>query len=161
MDRYNKHENRAQQRAANEPKVYTLHLPSALAKSVSVDENIRVEIHTADPDYTRSKALTGSAPLADQANPNSTPPSGAEIWDMKGYRGGHGYVILDQAETVDVELWALDPTNNKWFVVAAVSGIGSYEEFRFPDQVRGRSIWLRLINIGATIESITLRFSPE
>jgi len=56
---------------------------------------------------------------------------------------------------------ALDPTQNNWFLVDSVAGISSYEEFRFADQVRGRSIWLRLVNIGATIEDIALYFSLE
>lgn len=160
MDTQNKYENRAHHKGTKESN-YSVHPTSLFIHSMSESENVRVEVHCADPDYARAKTLAASAPIADQASPNSSAPNAGEVWDMKGYRGGHGYVVLDQAETVDIELWALDPQNNKWFTVASVAGVASYEEFRFPEQVRGRSIWLRLTNIGATIEAITLRFSPE
>lgn len=160
MDKANKYENRALTKASKSSE-YSAHLPTLQLKSFSEGENIRVELHAAEPNYEREKTYAGSAPLADQGDPNTTPPPANEIWDLKGYHGGHGYVILDQDEDVDVELWVKDDQNNKWFRAATAISVPSYEEFRFPEAVRGRSVWLRLTNIGTTIEDITLRFSPE
>lgn len=156
----NNNENRAYRRAANDPD-YGAHAPSLERRSFSLAENKRVEVCVADPDYTRTKALADTAPISDQAAPNSTPPAGDEVWNLKGYMGGHGYVVLDQAETVDIELWTRDQDNDAWFLVDSISSVSSYEEFRFADKIRNRKIWLRLTNIGANITSIALRFSPE
>lgn len=160
MDKLNQTDNRARKRS-NAEKGYTANLGSLQVNSYSADENVRVEQHVAHPNYKRKKTLAGSAPISDQANPNVTPPDPAEVWDLKGFRGGHGYVELDAAEDVDIELWARDQQNNKWFLVGTAVDVPSLREFRFSGGIRGRQIWIRLTNIGTSIASIALAFSPE
>jgi len=99
--------------------------------------------------------------MADDADPNAAAPPAAQIWDMTGYMSGSGYLVLDAAETVDLQLWALDAPNNTWFRVATLANVARYTEFAFTNQVRGRVIWLRMVNIGAAIRDITIRFSAE
>lgn len=160
MDILNKFDNRAKVRASKESG-YSTQAEVLFAKSVSLGENVRVEIHSAAPDYSWVKTLAAAAPIANEATPNATPPEASRVWDLKGYRGLHGYFVLDAAQTVDVQLWALDPVNDDWMLVDSVANVPSYQEFRFADGVRGRSVILRLVNIGNTITSITARCSPE
>lgn len=160
MDTINKYDNRAKKRAAKETG-YTVQAQSLFTQAVSADENIRTEVHVAAPDYTRSKTEAGAAPIADEANPNTTPPPASEIWDLKGYMGGHGYMVITGGGTVDVQMWVLDPANNQWFLVTTQASVATLTEFRFANQIRGRSVWLRLINFGGAVTSAVVRFSPE
>lgn len=160
MDPLNKYDNRAKTRASQDSN-YAVNANAFFTRAVSVDENIRVEIHAAPATYGHAKTETGIAPLSDEASPNASVPPSDETWDLKGYRSLHGYVVLDAAQTVDVQLWALDPTNDDWMLVATVANVPSYQQFRFADGVLGRTVWLRFVNIGNTITTITARCSPE
>ena len=162
MDTTNKHDNRALQRAANDPKQHTAHLPTLQQRSYSVDGNVRVETHVTSPEYSHIKELATTAPIANQAAPNTgSGPAADEVWDLTGFAGGHGYLVLDAAEDLDIELWARDQQNGRWLLVDTLQNVVRDAEFRFANQVRGRKIWLRLTNIGTSITDIKLRFSPE
>ena len=159
MSDINKNKNRASLRVNTEAK-YQASVARLQRDSFSASENQRTEIHVADPNYVYTRTNTGSAPMADQANPNSTPPLSAEVWDLKGYSGGHGYLVLSAAEDVDIELWARDEQSGAWFLVDTLTDIPGYTEFRFPN-IRGRKIWMRLTNIGTSLTSVAMRFSAE
>lgn len=160
MDKENAWQNRARLRASVDDG-YSANLNALQIRSFSVAENVRTEQHVAEPDYSRERNTTSAGAIVDQPDPNTTAPDGKEIWDLSGYQGGHGYLELDAAETADIELWAFDRQNTKWFLVDSVQNVPSFREFRFAGQVRGRLVWLRLTNVGAAIRNIALRFSAE
>lgn len=121
--------------------------------------NVRVEKAFGKPDWRFSKTLSGTAPVADQSDPNTSEPDASEVFDGAGFAGLNGYLKFDDGsasiETVTVELWAKDPVNDgNWFLVDTAFTVNQFEELRFENQVRGRLVWLRFVDIGASIDDV-------
>lgn len=98
----------------------------------------------ADPSYDTLKIPSLTAAVTD---PSLT---SIEAWDLREFSGLHGYWKKDDAGSPSVttlQLWAYDPNNGNWFLVATQSSIPELTEFRFTDDVRGRIVKLLPSNI--------------
>lgn len=124
----------------------------------SVSQNIRVEKAWPKPAYNVFARTVTSA----DADPTVTPPDAAQVWDLEGYSGLHGYVVFSggTAPSVNIELWAKDEQNDAFFFVDA-EVVSASAEFRFAEKVRSRKVFLRVTNILGSPTNATVRCSPE
>lgn len=125
----------------------------------SVSRNVRVEAAWPVPNYSIFKRVAVDSADAD---PTATPPDEALLWDLAGYSGLHGYATFVAGTTpaADLELWAKDEQNNAFFYVDSVA-IAPNAEFRFPEMVRSRKVFLRIAGILGSPTSLSLFCSAE
>lgn len=128
---------------------------------LSASGNTRVEKAWPTPSYDTfvRNALT----VADADNPAVSAPNDSACFNLDGYSGLHGYAAFagGTSPSVDLELWAKDQENNAWFLVASAPSINANEEFRFPEGVRSRKVFVRVAAIGGSPTNVSLRCSPE
>lgn len=121
--------------------------------SYSKAQNRRVEVVFPDPDYS---LLQRESISSDDSDPTSVEPDPGLVWELPGYQGISGYL---DGGTAEVDLYAHDDQNNKWFLVfSAGSAYADRTEFRFANLVRGRKVFLRVHTRSGTLN---MYCSPE
>jgi len=133
--------------------------------SFSADKNRRVEQACAVPDYSEYTRAGAGAPIADDANPNTGAPGAANLWDLKGFWGLHGYIEFTGGAlpTASVALWARDDSDghDNYFLVQTIHGVADRVEFHFDGQVRGRKVFLQVLNIPVAVTAYDLYATAE
>lgn len=133
---------------------------SAETRKFSEAQNVLVERSCADPDYaTWTRTVTAA-----DASPTATPPDGTNlVWDLRGYRSAHCYLVFTggAAPTATLELWGKDETNNAYYLIDTSAATAANVEIEFADKVRSRTVFLRFSAITGAPTNATVRFSPE
>lgn len=134
---------------------------SAEVEKFSVEKNVFVEVTVPTPNYG-TYSITQTTPGA-ELDPNASAPAIARIWDLSGYMGLHGYIDFTGGTipTVALQLWALDQQNQNWFLVGAATGISEFEEFRFENKVRNRTVFVQISAESGSSTALTIHMSPE
>jgi hypothetical protein len=133
-------------------------------KKFTLSGNVPIELTVADPFYRFTRTLTGTPPTADAIPTGAVPPvSQATIWDLTGFAGLNCYVVITGGigPTVSLELYCLDQQNNEWFKVGEAHGVASRTEVRFNEMVRGRTCFVRVLNIPAAVTEIKFYGTAE
>ena len=114
--------------------------------SISLAHNRRVEIAYARPCFDKKRTVT----IANLGTSDVIPPP-ADKWNGEGYSGMNGYIrLLDGSgdviptATIDLELWAYDEQQNRWFRVETKQDVSTDQEVRFQDAVRWRKGFVRI-----------------
>lgn len=137
-------------------------LSTAEKMKFSLSGHVRVESQVAIADYSELKrSLSVSSP---DASPLSSAPT--ESWELKGFMGLNGYLDFTngtnpEATTANLELWAQDKQNLKWFLVASKTNVAHRAEFRFENAVRHRSVFLRVSGFTGTAADCAVACTAE
>lgn len=125
----------------------------------SVCANVRTEKAWPTPNYGTFKRL---AVTAADADPASSKPDDAKLFDLEGYSGIHGYALFDggTSPTVELELWVKDEQNNEFFLAGAAI-VPANVEFRFAEGARSRKCFVRVAGLTGSPTSVSLYCSAE
>lgn len=131
-------------------------------QGASVDKNMFVETTVAHPNYEFTRTFTGSGGGASDLDPTTTSNvTTPNRFDMVGFYGLNGYVVLTTVASVNLELWCLDQENDVFFKVATVSSLATLEGFDFSAKAKNRICFIRCATSLAAGEVCVIRATGE
>jgi len=133
---------------------------SAEVAKFTAAQHLAVETSCAFPDYLNWQRTVA----ANEADPTATPPDAPNLlWDLRGYRSAHAYLSFTAgtAPTAVLELWGYDKEANAYFLIAASAATAGAVEIRFDEQIRNRTVFVRITTITGAPTDVTLHFCPE